>query len=159
MWDLRFSWQWWWWCSGLWPCRPIGRYQCFEDTYCLHLQDWSPVLKMESVCFSETLVSTYKSTQRHDPEGQHCHAGNFLCGNFFSYCISVSKIYSKEITRIVHLLSNFILWSYLILLTTWNRVLLEKLTLAQLVNKFCHVWNPNVHYHVHKSPSLVHILG
>jgi hypothetical protein len=26
---------------------------------------------METVCFSETLVSTYKSTQRYNPEEQH----------------------------------------------------------------------------------------
>jgi hypothetical protein len=23
------------------PCRPIGRCQCFRETYCLHLQGWS----------------------------------------------------------------------------------------------------------------------
>jgi hypothetical protein len=31
-----------------------------------------PVLKMETVCFSETLVSTYESTHRHNP-GQYRH--------------------------------------------------------------------------------------
>jgi hypothetical protein len=30
-------------------------------------------LKMETVCFSETLVSTYKSIQRHNPQQQHRH--------------------------------------------------------------------------------------
>jgi hypothetical protein len=29
------------------------------------------VLKMEAVCSSETLVSTYKSTRRYNPEDQH----------------------------------------------------------------------------------------
>jgi hypothetical protein len=32
-----------------------------------------PALKMETVCFSETLVSTYKSTRRYNPEEQHRH--------------------------------------------------------------------------------------
>jgi hypothetical protein len=30
-------------------------------------------LKMEIVCFSETLVSAYESTQRQNPEEQHRH--------------------------------------------------------------------------------------
>jgi hypothetical protein len=34
-------------------------------------QSPSSALKMEIVCFSETLVSTYKSTWYHNPEGQH----------------------------------------------------------------------------------------
>jgi hypothetical protein len=29
-------------------------------------------LKMETVCFSKTLVSACESTQRHNPEQQHC---------------------------------------------------------------------------------------
>jgi hypothetical protein len=28
---------------------------------------------METVCFSETLLSTYESTRRHNPEEQHRH--------------------------------------------------------------------------------------
>jgi hypothetical protein len=39
------------------PCRLAGRYKHFEETL---------ALKMEAVCFSETLVPTYKSTRRHD---------------------------------------------------------------------------------------------
>jgi hypothetical protein len=33
----------------------------------------SSALKMEAVCSSETLVSTYKSTRRYYPEDQHRH--------------------------------------------------------------------------------------
>jgi hypothetical protein len=33
--------------------------------------DPSSSLKMEAGCFSKTLVSTYKSTRRHNPEEQH----------------------------------------------------------------------------------------
>jgi hypothetical protein len=66
------------------PCRLVGKCQRFGETYCLHLQPWRwrqyvspkrchiPVnvhvlslslgLKMETVCFSETLSSTYECT-------------------------------------------------------------------------------------------------
>jgi hypothetical protein len=52
------------------PCRLVGRCQRFGEIYCLHLQPWwwrqyvCSALKIETVCFSETLVSTYESTQR-----------------------------------------------------------------------------------------------
>jgi hypothetical protein len=47
------------WCSGvLVPCRLVGRCQRFGETYCLQLQGWR----------TETLVSTYESTQRLNPE-------------------------------------------------------------------------------------------
>jgi hypothetical protein len=35
----------------------------------------------------------------------------------------------------------------------WCRVLVEKLTVAQLVKKFRKLWNPEVNYRVHNSPS------
>jgi hypothetical protein len=39
---------------------------------CIHL-------KMEGVCYSETLVSTYESTRRHNPEEQHrCYEQGLL---------------------------------------------------------------------------------
>jgi hypothetical protein len=66
MWDLKFSRRWKCRCrsSGLWrPCGLVGRCQCFGDTYLT-------ALKMETVCFFETLVSTYKSTRRHNPDLQ-----------------------------------------------------------------------------------------
>jgi hypothetical protein len=56
--DFGFSRRWEWRCcsSGFFmQCRFAGRYH----------------LKMETVCFSETLVSTYESTRRQDPEEQH----------------------------------------------------------------------------------------
>jgi hypothetical protein len=40
------------------------------------------------------------------------------------------------------------------LLTSWSRVLLEKLTGFQLVKKF-----QKVHYRIHRIPTLVHILS
>jgi hypothetical protein len=39
-------------------CGLVGRYQC---------------LKMETVCFSKTLVSAYMSTRLYNPEDQHRH--------------------------------------------------------------------------------------
>jgi hypothetical protein len=46
------------------PCRLVGRCQRFGE---------SSALKMETVCFSETLASTNESTRRQDPEDHHHH--------------------------------------------------------------------------------------
>jgi hypothetical protein len=52
------------------PCGLVGRYKLFGGTYHLHFQT---DLKMEVVCSSETLISTYKSTQHYNPEDQKDH--------------------------------------------------------------------------------------
>jgi hypothetical protein len=45
-------------------CGLVGRYQCFEGKYGLHLQVSQ---EDEDSMFSETLVSTYKFTQHYNP--------------------------------------------------------------------------------------------
>jgi hypothetical protein len=62
------------------PCKLVGRYQRFGEIYWL-----SPALKTESGCFSKTLVSTYESTQRHNPEGQHNFSANVFRNEMLIY--------------------------------------------------------------------------
>jgi hypothetical protein len=44
-----------------------------EDIFPLSDVLLNKALKMEAVCSSDTLVSTYKSTRRYDPKGLHRH--------------------------------------------------------------------------------------
>jgi hypothetical protein len=52
----------------------------------------SPALKMETVWFSETLVSTYEFTCRHNPEDQYCHILYCLVSNFISFIFLVLSV-------------------------------------------------------------------
>jgi hypothetical protein len=51
-------------------CRYFTFSYIFNFCWCCHP---SSALKMEAVCSSETMISTYKSTRRHNPEEQHRH--------------------------------------------------------------------------------------
>jgi hypothetical protein len=51
------------------PCGLVDEYERFRR----NILPRSSGLKMGTVCFSETLVSTYKSTRRYSPEDQHRH--------------------------------------------------------------------------------------
>jgi len=50
-------------------------------------------------------------------------------------------------------------WNISTNLTTWSRVLLEKLIITELVKKSQSFWNPKVYYFVHKSLTLVPMLS
>jgi hypothetical protein len=84
--QLSRLWQTKWALVGWWSLKPVvvykntgiqqnieawvkidGRYQCFRE-----IQSPS-ALKMETACFSETLVSTHESTWCHNSEQQHWH--------------------------------------------------------------------------------------
>jgi hypothetical protein len=49
-------------CSAVWTCTNVSE----EYTASIFL-----ALKIEAVCPSKTLVSTYKSTRRYNPENKH----------------------------------------------------------------------------------------
>jgi hypothetical protein len=53
------------------PCF-LRMYLAFYNIYIFRRHP-SSALKMETVCSSETLVSTFKSTRRNNPEDQHHH--------------------------------------------------------------------------------------
>jgi hypothetical protein len=53
-------------CDAVWTCRYI-------PTFWRNILPLSSALIMKTVCFTETSVSTYKSTRRHNPEDQHRH--------------------------------------------------------------------------------------
>jgi hypothetical protein len=49
------------------------------------IKGWSATPKVETVCLSETVVSTYESTQQHNPEQQHWHI--YCCENLKDHIV------------------------------------------------------------------------
>jgi hypothetical protein len=95
MWDLTFSrrWRCWCWSSGLW-CRV----NLLVDTNVSDKRTASffrVVLKLEALCLSETLISTYKSTRHHNSD-RHLHRRENLKLKY-SWCprVRYSKLYYK----------------------------------------------------------------
>jgi hypothetical protein len=65
------------------PCSVVVEYQRFRDTCCVYLHF---TLKMEAALSSETMVSYYNTTWRHNPEDldlkhHRCEEGNVLIRN------------------------------------------------------------------------------
>jgi hypothetical protein len=54
-----------------WACIRYMKFEILAAAKMPMLVFWFVNLKMEAVCSSEKLVSTYKSTRRYNPEGQH----------------------------------------------------------------------------------------
>jgi hypothetical protein len=50
-------------------CFPSMRYSTQNSVFVSYVT--ITALKMETICFSETMVPTYESTRRHNPEEEH----------------------------------------------------------------------------------------
>jgi hypothetical protein len=99
------------WCSGLWHCGLIGRYQCFRETYCLHFQPrtWRQYVSQKCWYLPMSLhgITTQKNNNCHENLKSHIFASPFPhcegCGeaffwamfwslaNGFGYCLLILK--------------------------------------------------------------------
>jgi hypothetical protein len=78
-------------------CGFVGRYQRFGEKYCLHL------LKMETVCFIETLLSTCECTRSHDPEEQHRQVASCSKTNcLVSFDVLVALVFATVYTGVIN---------------------------------------------------------
>jgi hypothetical protein len=125
----------------------VGRYQRFGQRYCFCLQ----ALKVERVCFFETLTSTCKSTQRQYPFEQHCRCSSFLRGEEFIDSPAEWQLLKTallhDVNYFIILVKEYKLWNLL-----YYHVLLNLRGLYILLNKtpfspsdpfnicFPHIW-------------------
>jgi hypothetical protein len=66
-------------------------------------------LNTETVCSSETLVSTYKSTRRHNPEDQHLHRCEDVKSHTV-FCLQFGILFRIQSVAVVTLVSTHICW-------------------------------------------------
>jgi hypothetical protein len=66
---------------------------------------------------------------------------------------SPSTIFEREINKV------FLEYVDLYLTSEWGRFYVGHPVVSKLSRNKPLLWNPNIHYHIHKSPSLLHIMS
>jgi hypothetical protein len=112
-------------CNAMWTCTHIRKFR-------RNILPPSSGLKLETVCFFETLVSTYKSTLRYNPEDQHLQLISHPVSQSVSHVISslnsapktkdlLSKFWVQVCYQLLFLivLPTFRCWTFWSRLGTW----------------------------------------
>jgi hypothetical protein len=116
-------------------------------------------LKMETTCFSETLVSTYESTRRHNPEQQHRnphrHENLDLCSVLF-VCKAVVTPSAERASYNVHCTH---LQSSLVIIPKWSKSVIY--CVCFLKNRIIQMFQDSLHslrnVNTHKTDTVKYI--